>query len=161
MTLSVEPLKKLNLFQDLLYLNNNNFFIAFISSTFFTGIIQSSSATIAMTIIIAEKGLINIKEAIIIILGANIGTCITAMLAAVNANNAAKKTALAHLILNVYGAVLFFFLINPFTFFITFTSSNISNQIANAHTFYNLICSLTVLPFSKKYAYLIETLYKE
>ncbi len=161
MSQSIEPINNSDILKNLLYLSKKNNFITLIISTFFTGLIQSSSTVIAMTIVIAGKGLINLQTAVVIILGTNIGTCITAILAVINGNTSAKRVALAHFVLNLSGAIIFFLFISPFSYFVSLTSANISNQIANAHTLYNLICSLVILPFSKQYANFIKLLYKD
>lgn len=124
-----------------------------------TLIVQSSSATIAVLQSFAStpasdgvSSIIGIAGAIPILLGDNIGTTITALLASIGQSKNAKRTAIAHSIFNVSGSLVFIFLIKPFAAFITFISPKgneidvISRQIANAHTTFNIVCTLIWLP---------------
>lgn len=83
-----------------------------------TTIFQSSSATVALTLVICAKGWIGYEDAAAMIMGENIGTTITANLAAAVANVQAKRAALAHFIINVFGVIWLFFIFNPFLHFI-------------------------------------------
>jgi phosphate:Na+ symporter len=83
--------------------------------TLVTMVIQSSSVTVSITIILATQGLINFEGAVSLILGDNIGTTITAILASLGASRNAKRTALAHLMFNVFGVILILILFIPFT----------------------------------------------
>lgn len=83
-----------------------------------TTIFQSSSATVALTLVICTKGWIGYEDAAAMIMGENIGTTITANLAAAVANVQAKRAALAHFIINVFGVIWLFFIFNPFLHFI-------------------------------------------
>lgn len=83
--------------------------------TAFTIAVQSSSATMAITLIMCSKGWISFELAAAMVLGENIGTTITANIAAITANTSAKRTALAHLVFNIFGVVWMLFLFYPFT----------------------------------------------
>ncbi|MDE7373717.1 MAG: Na/Pi symporter, partial [Odoribacter sp.] len=83
-----------------------------------TTLFQSSSATVALTLVICSKGWIGYEDAAAMIMGENIGTTITANLAAVVANVPAKRAALAHFIINVFGVIWLFAIFNPFLHFI-------------------------------------------
>ncbi len=121
-----------------------------------TALLQSSSVTVGMVLGFASIGLITIEGAIPIILGANIGTCITIIIASIGANVAAKRTAAAHLLYNIIGAVIFLTVLKPFTGLITHTSSNLLRQIANAHTIMKIIETLIYLPFIGLFAKAVE-----
>jgi len=132
--------------------------------TVITMILQSSSATIGITMALASQGLLNFEASVALILGDNIGTTITAQLASIGASINARRTARAHAIFNVVGVV---FIVLFFPFFlklvIWMTSSlmdigapgllvggerpNISRYIANAHTAFNLVSALFFLIF--------------
>ena len=132
--------------------------------TVMTMILQSSSATIGITMALASQGLLNFEASVALILGDNIGTTITAQLASIGASINARRTARAHAIFNVVGVV---FIVLFFPFFlklvIWMTSSlmdigapgllvggerpNISRYIANAHTAFNLVSALFFLIF--------------
>lgn len=87
------------------------------------------------------------RGAIPIILGANIGTCATALLASMGTSREGKQVALAHLLFKVVGVLIFLPLLSPFGKFVEGTSESIGRQIANAHTLFNVINTLLFLPF--------------
>lgn len=137
-----------------------------------TLVIQSSSATSGIVIAMGGSGLINLYTAVALILGSNIGTTITAQLAAIPANRVAKQAALAHTLFNVIGVCLM-----TATFWITWGGSevpvflrlvnyfsgsgveeNIQRHIANAHTLFNVITTLVLLPFIPLFVKLCEKL---
>lgn len=98
---------------------------------FATAIIQSSSATIAIIIALATQGLITIEAAIPILLGCNIGTCVTALLASIGTNLSAKRTAAAHVIFNVVGTVIVLILMPIFIKLVMYISSDeVTRQVA-------------------------------
>jgi phosphate:Na+ symporter len=121
-----------------------------------TSLLQSSSVTVGIVLGLASIGLINIKGAIPIILGANIGTCITIIIASIGANVASKRTAAAHLLYNIIGAVMFLVVLKPFTQLITRTSHDTLRQIANAHTIMKVIETLIFLPLIGLFAKAVE-----
>lgn len=124
-----------------------------------TLIVQSSSATIAVLQSFASQAgpdgvssVIGLAGAIPILLGDNIGTTITALLASIGQSRNAKRTALAHSFFNISGSIFFLFLIPLFTRFVQWISPKgpeveiISRQIANGHTIFNIVCTLIWLP---------------
>jgi phosphate:Na+ symporter len=113
----------------------------------FTIIVQSSSATTGLVIAMGMSGIITLSSAIAVIFGANIGTCITAMIASIGSNLSSKRAAVFHVLFNVIGVLLFLPFIVPFTSFISLTSGNLPRQIANAHISFNIITTLILLPF--------------
>lgn len=127
--------------------------------TIMTLVVQSSSATIAVLQNFAQQpgpdgvsSMIGLAGAIPILLGDNIGTTITALLASIGQNKDAKRTAVAHCTFNISGALLFVWFIKPFAAFIQWISPKgaeievISRQIANAHTFFNVVMTLIWVP---------------
>ena len=121
-----------------------------------TGIIQSSSVTTSIVVALAAKGAIDLSSAVPIILGANIGTCVTALIASIGTNISAKRTALAHLFFNVIGVVLIFPFLNLFEKVVSITSSDVARQVANAHTLFNVIWAFIWIFFTKQYAGIIR-----
>ncbi|MDI6785378.1 MAG: Na/Pi cotransporter family protein [bacterium] len=119
-----------------------------LAGTIVTMIIQSSSATIALTMAIAAEGLVDFKGAVALVLGDNIGTCITSQIAAIGTSISARRTAWSHTINNIISAIVVLPVITPFTEFIESISVNasISRMVANSHTIYNIITSLMFLP---------------
>ena len=124
-----------------------------------TLVVQSSSATIAVLQSFASQpgpdgvsSVIGLIGAIPILLGDNIGTTITALLASIGQSSDAKRTAIAHSIFNISGSILFLFLLHPFAAFVRMISPKgpevevISRQIANAHTTFNVAMTLIWLP---------------
>lgn len=124
-----------------------------------TAVLQSSSVTIAVLQNFASQAgpdgvtsIIGLSGAIPILLGDNIGTAITALLASIGQSKNAKRTAIAHSIFNISGSILFAFLIPVLAKFVQFISTKgnevdvISRQIANAHTTFNVVCTLIWLP---------------
>ena len=113
-----------------------------VAGALFTGIMQSSSATTAIVIVLAGRGLLNLDAAMAMVLGANIGTCITALLASIGTGLNARRAAMAHLIFNVTGAVIFFFFLTPFTGLIRTITGRLASQVAWGHTLFNVVNTL-------------------
>ena len=136
-----------------------------------TLVVQSSSATIAVLQNFASQpaadgvtSVIGLTGAIPILLGDNIGTTITALLASIGQSKAAKRTAISHSIFNITGSIVFACLIRPFAAFITYISPSgnevdvIARQIANAHTCFNIVCTLIWLPLLPVMVKLVTTI---
>jgi phosphate:Na+ symporter len=155
---SMYPLRTYQPFIDLL-LHLENPILGILVGIIFTAMIQSSSAFIGIVIVLGSQGLVTLEAAIPLLLGSNFGTSITAGLASINSSREAKRVALAHAFFKVLGLVLFAWWIPTFADLIrTFspvegidlTSPNnfdaIPRQIANAHTFFNIILTIILLP---------------
>lgn len=123
-----------------------------------TVLIQSSSATIGILIAMAGQGLIPLEGAIPVLLGDNIGTCITAVLASLRANLTAKRVAAAHVMFNVIGSIIFVIFMPFFIKFVLIVSPNgdIARQIANAHSAFNILNTLLFMPFVNPFIKLVE-----
>ncbi len=117
----------------------------------FTGLVQSSSATTGIVVVMAADGLISLETAIAIILGANIGTCVTALLAAIGKGSEAFRTAMVHVGVNVIGAAIAIFFIPQIAAAVEAISTSDVNasprQIANAHTLFNMANTAVFLLF--------------
>jgi phosphate:Na+ symporter len=126
-------------------------FMGLLAGTIFTGLIQSSAATAGIVIVLAQQGLITLETGIPIILGANIGTCVTAGLASINTSREAKRVAFAHVCFKILGVLIFIFWVPGFADLVRYISerfeSDVARQIANAHTLFNVSLSLFFLPF--------------
>ena len=126
--------------------------IAVIVGAIVTAVIQSSSATTVMVVGFVNAGLMNLAQAAGIIMGANIGTTITALLACIGQSKDAKRTAVAHCIFNISGSLLFIWFVKPYASLIQWISPKgpevevISRQIANAHTGFNLTMTIIWIP---------------
>ena len=115
-----------------------------------TLVIQSSSATIGILMAMASQGLIPLEGAIPVILGDNIGTCITAVIATLQSGLNAKRVACSHVMFNLCGSIIAMLLL---PFFISFVkdispAGNIGRQIANAHTTFNVVNTCIFLPLA-------------
>ena len=133
--------------------------LGILAGTLFTALVQSSSASTGVVIVLAQQGLITIEAGIPIILGANLGTCITAALASIGTGREAKRVAVAHILFNVVGVLLFVFWIPQFSELIRsiagMFNSSTARQVANAHTLFNISVGLFFLPFLNLFAALI------
>jgi phosphate:Na+ symporter len=127
--------------------------------TVFTAIIQSSSASTGVIIVLAHQGMVTLESGIPLIFGANIGTCITAGLASINTSRDAKRVALAHVIFKIAGVMIFIFWIPGFVELIRWLSvkfgSDTARQIANAHTIFNVGIALIFIPFTGLFSCLV------
>lgn len=121
----------------------------------FTALIQSSSAAIGVLIALASQGLVTLEAALPILLGSNIGTCITAVLASFGANLAGKRAAIAHVMFNVLGSVIFLTILEQYEFVVRLFGGTIERQIANAHTLFNMINTCLFLPFVNQFVNLV------
>ncbi|NBI29352.1 Na/Pi cotransporter family protein [Chengkuizengella marina] len=117
-----------------------------IAGTCITAIIQSSSAMVAITMGLITLDTFSLELGIAIIVGANIGTCVTSMIASIGGSKSGQFVAWSHVILNVGGAILFYPLLSLLASISTSISSNPSEQIAHAQTIYNVVCSIIALP---------------
>ncbi|MEA3316586.1 MAG: Na/Pi cotransporter family protein, partial [Bacteroidota bacterium] len=165
---AMSPLRSYSPFVDAL-LKLENPLLGILAGAIFTALIQSSSAFIGIMIVLGTQQLISLEASIPLILGANIGTSITAILASIKVNNEAKKVALAHTIFKIIGVLLFVWWIPQFTELIqnlttkeiNISDNNIPRQIANAHTFFNVSLTLILLPFINFFARIITKIIPE
>lgn len=115
-----------------------------------TAILQSSSATTGLLIAVAAGGGISLSMAYPIVFGQNIGTCVTAMLSSIGANKTAKRTAIIHLLFNIFGSIIFLFALRfPVEWLILkIVPSNVPQQIATGHILFNIVNVMILFPFS-------------
>ncbi len=125
-----------------------NPFLGILAGAIFTALIQSSSATTGIVITLASSGSITLEAGIPLILGANIGTCITALLAGLKATRDAKRVAIGHVLFNVIGVLVFCFWIPTFADLVAQTTDNVPRQIANANTIFNIVSTMLFIPFA-------------
>jgi len=143
--------------------------IGILIATAFTGLVQSSSATMGVVIAMSMQGLITLEAGIALALGANIGTCATAGLAAIGKPREAVRVAVAHVTFKVVGVLLIVWFIPPFADFIRSVSpvheeltgfsrlaAETPRQVANAHTVFNVAIALVFLPFASIFARFCE-----
>lgn len=124
-------------------------FLAIGTGFIVTSIIQSSSATTGIMIALAGSGLLNIESAFPILLGANVGTCVTALLSSIGAKRSAKRAAIMHLTIKIIGTLIFALFLSDITIKVVLKmSDNPARQIAWAHTLFNVINTMLLLPFA-------------
>ena len=138
----------------------SNPLIGILVGAVFTAVIQSSSASVGILQALARSGVITMNTAVYVLFGQNIGTCVTSLLASIGTNRNAKRTTLIHLMFNLIGTALFtliciFF---PLVSLVEgFTPGDVTKQIANMHTLFNVVTTLLLIPFG---TYMAKLTYK-
>ncbi|WP_078577115.1 Na/Pi symporter [Salipaludibacillus agaradhaerens] len=125
-----------------------------------SSIVQSSSAVTAIAMSFMNEQLLELPSAVAIMLGANIGTCITAWFASLGASKEAKLTAYAHIWVNIIGVILCLPFLESFSTFISLLSLSPERQLAHAAFLFNVVSSLLFLPFSEQIARLLKWVHK-
>ena len=134
----------------------DNRFVLLLAGVIITGIVQSSSAVTTLIVQMVAAGLVigdpSNSGVLFLVLGTNIGTCVTALLSSIGANTNAKRAALIHLMFNVFGTVIFSIFLLCWPGFLNATlgkwfANNAGLQIALFHTFFNCVCTCLFLPF--------------
>ena len=123
-------------------------FAGIIISALITAILHSSAATLGIAISASYSGALTLEAAIPIVLGANIGTCVTAILSSMGSTSDAKRVALAHILFKVAGVLVILPFLGPFTELVRLVSDDIPRQIAYAHTFFNIGIAILFLPLT-------------
>ncbi|MBU0973020.1 MAG: Na/Pi cotransporter family protein [Proteobacteria bacterium] len=161
---AMNPLRSFPTFIDLMK-DLENPFMGIVFGTAFTAVVQSSSATTGVLIVLAQQGLISLEAGIPVIFGANIGTCVTAALAGIGASREAKRVAIAHILFKVAGVFLFIFWIPQFADLIRALAdkfgSGTARQLANAHTLFNVSLGIFFLPLIPLFSKIIYFIYPE
>jgi len=154
MSASMVPLRSYQPFLNIL-VEMSNPLLAIIVSSIFTALIQSSTATVGIVMALSSQKLVTLKAGVSLILGANVGTGITAILAGLSSTREAKRVALANILFKVAGVVVVLPFLSQFMAFLQSTSSEMPRQLANAHTFWNIGVAILFLPFSDQIAELV------
>lgn len=135
---------------------SENPILGLLAGMLITFIVQSSSATVGLVLVLASSGLISLPAAIPLILGDNIGTTITALIASIGTRRSAKRAAISHLLFKIIGAIIAMLLLRFYLRLVLYTSSDVARQVANAHTLFNVMNTLMFLPFVGLYAKFIK-----
>ena len=143
---SMSPLQGNELFRQVIAALADAPIVAILLSAALTAVIQSSAATLGIALALAENGRIPLDAALYLMLGANIGTCSTALLASLQSPVEARRVAWAHVLFKIFGVILFVPFLGYFQDLVLLTSQDLSRQIANAHTLFNTIMALFFLP---------------
>ncbi|MFY9402521.1 MAG: Na/Pi cotransporter family protein [Candidatus Omnitrophota bacterium] len=160
LTQVIKPLGDLQSFKDILLNFAGNPLLGVLAGTLVTAIMQSSSVTTGMILGLSMAGLINLELALPLVLGCNIGTCVTALIASFGTSVGAKRAAAAHIIFNIVGVAIFLPFLVPFKHLVFFTSSDTTRQIANAHTLFNVINTLIFIPLIPLFAKFLNFIIK-
>ena len=144
---SMEPLREMPAFVNMVSTFSNPL-VGIAVGAIFTAIIQSSSASVGILQALAVSGVVGLDTSVYVLFGQNIGTCITAVLAAIGTSRNAKRTTVVHLSFNIIGTVLFTILcqVTPLVPFMQSLTDNPAAQIANMHTLFNVVTTLLLLP---------------
>ncbi|NQT97627.1 MAG: Na/Pi cotransporter family protein [Candidatus Marinimicrobia bacterium] len=170
MSKAMYPLRDYQPFIDVLK-SLENPLLGILAGAIFTALVQSSSAFTGIVIVLAIEGVLTLEAGIPLILGANVGTCITAGLASITASQEARRVALAHVLFNLAGVLIFLPFVGPFADFVRSISPGgaagadlgtvVPRQIANAHTIFNVAAAVIFLPLVGLFAKLIIRLMPE
>ncbi len=151
MSAAVKPLADVPEFANILLMFSHPI-LGLLAGTILTAIIQSSSASVGILQALCQTGAVSYATALPIIMGQNIGTCVTALISAIGAKKNAKRAAMVHLFFNIVGTVLFmivFYTINSFMEFAFLNTSATAAGIATIHSIFNVVATIVLLPFSK------------
>lgn len=150
MSSAMEPLRESSVFINLMVGAKDKPLIGVLVGLIFTGIIQSSSASIGILQALALKGLVPIEFAVFVLFGQNIGTCVTALLSSAGSKTNSKRAAIIHLLFNTFGTVIFVLisLFTPFIELLKSISDDTAVQISAAHIIFNVVSTLVFFPFS-------------
>ena len=149
MSAAMVPLRESETFVNIITRFSNPV-LGILAGAIFTAIIQSPSASVGILQALASSGVIGLPQAVYVLFGQNIGTCITAVLASIGTSRVAKRTTIIHLLFNIIGTTLFTIIciLTPFTTLVEgFTPNNVSAQIANMHTIFNITTTILLIPF--------------
>ena len=170
---SMAPLRTYQPFLDLMQ-NMDRLLLAILVAASFTALVQSSSAATGIVIVMASQGFITLEAGIALALGANIGTCVTALLASIGKPPEAVRAAVVHILFNILGVAVWLFLIPQLAAITTELSpsypglsgidrlaAETPRQIANANTLFNVINTAIFIPFAGVFAYIATKLVKD
>ncbi|BBA50741.1 Na/Pi cotransporter family protein [Fusobacterium varium] len=154
MSTGLSPLRTLPEFIELFHSFKAHTFLGVIKvalvGALLTAVVQSSAATLGITITLAVQGLIDYPTAVALVLGENVGTTVTALFASIGANSNAKRAAYAHTLINIVGVMWATVLFKPYLKLLENFSDpavNISTSIATAHTIFNIVNVILFIPF--------------
>ena len=164
---ATRPLRSYEPFIDMMAQMDNRLLTVLLSAGF-TALVQSSSATTGVIIVLGSQGLISLEQGIALVLGANIGTCVTALIASIGKARDGVRAALVHVVFNVSGVMLWFGFIDELAGFSRWLSpsapglvgmerlaAEMPRQIANAHTLFNVGNMLIFIWFTAVFAWLV------
>lgn len=155
---ALKVLADLPIVQEWLAFMGQNYLTGILAGTIATAIIQSSSAITGLVVAMGISQVITLPGAIALLLGANLGTCVTGVVASLQLSPASKRAAIAQILHNGIGVLFFLPFLPQFANLVTWTSSSLPRQIANAHAIHNVVVSAVLFPFIKTIARVCERL---
>jgi len=153
---SMEPLSQTEAFQSLIEFSRNAPWKALISGAATSAVLQSSSVTIGMAVVMVKEGLMKLPEALGVIMGADLGTCVTSLIASIGTSISARRLAFGHLFFNMITILVVVPFWGYFLELVAMTSADFARQVANAHFFYNMVGVVVMLPLVDSYASLLQ-----
>lgn len=154
------PIATYPLIQSFMTEINNHFMLALLVGILLTAIIHSSSAMIGISMGFVASGELTVATAILMMLGSNIGTCITGYMASLGSGKEARFTAYAHIWLNVLGVCAFLPFVEQLEQFSALLATNPATQLAHTSVIFNVVTSIIILPFAKQFATFILLVHK-
>lgn len=158
MSSSVSPVREYEPFLQLLLTIGDRPILGILAGALFTAVVQSSSATTGLVIAFSWQGVLGLPAGLALIVGANLGTCITVVLASLNAPGTAKRAALSHVLFNLVGVILYVIFRRPFTSLVLMTGGTVARQIANAHTLFNVFTTIILFPLLPRFVEIVTAL---
>lgn len=155
------PLRQSSLFQEILLNLVGTPLLTTLISAAFTALVASSAATIGLAITLALQGLMPLPVGMAIVLGANLGTCSTALVSSLGTSPEARRVAIAHTIIKSVGVLAVLPFVHPLAGLVAITGADVPRQLANFHTLFNLALAIAFLPFTGPFADLITRLVPE
>ncbi|MGI6567053.1 MAG: Na/Pi cotransporter family protein [Firmicutes bacterium] len=157
-SLALRPLADLPYLANLILEWENSIYSGILAGIILTTIFQSSSATIGLTMALAGEGLLGVSGGMAIVLGSNIGTVLTSLVASIGTLPEARRTAVGDLLFNCLGVMAVLPLMNYFLQLLQCTSQDVARQVANGHALFNITTALIALPLVKHLAQLVRRL---
>ncbi|HZX21280.1 MAG TPA: Na/Pi cotransporter family protein [Clostridia bacterium] len=159
---ALKPLGRYEGFRNILISLGEHRLLGVLAGLVITAVLQSSSASVGILLVLASQGLIPISSGLPILFGINIGTTVTTVFSGIGASRAAKRAAAVHVMFNIFGTIIFVVLLQkPLYWIITMmdpgvTAHAVSRQIANAHAIFNITNTIIMMPFSETFVYLTD-----
>ena len=164
MSTAVAPLREAEAFRNMFVSLGHNPFLGILAGAAVTAIIQSSSASVGILQSLAAAGLVPFNAAVYIIMGQNIGTCVTAIMSSIGAKKTAKTAAIMHLLFNIIGTVIFS-IVAIVLFKVVIPTAGVGlitqTEISTVHTIFNIGTTILLFPFSELIIKLAKKLEKE
>jgi phosphate:Na+ symporter len=155
---ALAPLSETTLFAAVLQSASHHPLSGILAGAAATALLQSSSAVVGMTLLLAQNGMLTLAAGVSLMIGADVGTCVTSLLAGLGTGVTARRAALSHLLFNVFSVLLILPIFNTFVDIAASISTTLPRQLANAHTIYNGCGAILLLLLLNPFKCLVELL---